>query len=480
MNNMKKELLRTIPKIDEVLMDKRLSVFFDTISRDVIVESVREAIDELRKRILVGEEPEGVGNLQEGVMDQIIKSIAEKNQKSLRRTINATGIALHTNLGRAKLSKSACESVNEIAKNYSTLEYDVKKGARGSRHDHLGALITKITGAEAAMVVNNNAAATMLCLAALTKNKEVIVSRGELVEIGGSFRVPEIMAESGACLVEVGATNKTKLADYEKAITPETGALLKVHTSNYKIMGFTAEVTLPQLVELGKEKNLPVIYDMGSGLMVNLRDYGIDEPTVIESLATGIDLILFSGDKLLGGPQGGILAGKKEYIDQMKKHPLARVLRVDKMTLAAMEATFRSYLDLTKAQEEIPVLHMLTLSKEELKKRAEDFASKLKDSLDGDEQKNSDGFTVKVEKSEGQVGGGSAPTTVLPGYAVTLGVDEKSTEFSLEKIERALRNFEIPIIVRIFHDKIHFDMRTISDEEGILIVKAVSELIKNK
>ena len=335
----RRELLRKIPKIDEVLQDERLFFFTESTPRAVIVDSAREVIDELRKDILEGRRSQ-VGT-KETLMTEIVARITGKKKKSLRRVINATGVVLHTNLGRANLSDKACESIMDVARNYTNLEYDVKRGSRGSRHDHVEKILTKITGAEAAMVVNNNAAATMLCLSALAKDKEVIVSRGELVEIGGSFRVPEIMEQSGARLMDVGTTNKTKPSDYLNAYHEgETGALMKVHTSNYRILGFTQEVELPEMVELGKKLNLPVIYDMGSGLMADLTDCGVDEPTVLDALKTGIDVILFSGDKLLGGPQGGIIAGKKEYIDKMKAHPLARAFRVDKMTLAAMEATF--------------------------------------------------------------------------------------------------------------------------------------------
>lgn len=461
---MKQELLRRIPKIDEVLMDKRLSMFFGTTPRDLIVESVRETINDIRNKIL-NENSEGFQSSQlqsdDWIIEAIIQKLQEKTRKSLRTTINATGIVLHTNLGRAKLCAKACQSVMEVAGNYSTLEYDVKRGVRGSRHDHVEKLITKITGAESAMVVNNNAAATLICLAAMAKGREVIVSRGELVEIGGSFRIPEIMAESGAKLIEVGATNKTKVSDYARSISESTGALMKVHTSNYKIVGFTDEVSLPEMVALGESHGIPVIYDMGSGLMISLQPYGIDEPTVTESLKTGIDVILFSGDKLLGGPQGGIIAGKKKYIDLMKKHPLARVLRVDKMTLAAMEATFREYLDSEKALKQIPVLGTLTLKSEELKQRAEEFSQRI--------QEATKDLNIHVVPCQGQVGGGSAPMALLPGYAVTIS----GKNLSLEKLEKHLRSCEIPIIVRISQDKVYLDMRTLSLEDLSYIEKAL-------
>ena len=451
----RRELLRKIPKIDEVLQDERLFFFTESTPRAVIVDSVREVIDELRKDILEGRRSQ-VGT-KETLMTEIVARITGKKKKSLRRVINATGVVLHTNLGRANLSDKACESIMDVARNYTNLEYDVKRGSRGSRHDHVEKILTKITGAEAAMVVNNNAAATMLCLSALAKDKEVIVSRGELVEIGGSFRVPEIMEQSGARLMDVGTTNKTKPSDYLNAYHEgETGALMKVHTSNYRILGFTQEVELPEMVELGKKLNLPVIYDMGSGLMADLTDCGVDEPTVLDALKTGIDVILFSGDKLLGGPQGGIIAGKKEYIDKMKAHPLARAFRVDKMTLAAMEATFFEYSDIRQARKTTPAA--------ELKDKAERLAGEIR--------RTTHNFTVEVEACKDQVGGGSAPTVLLDGYAVAV----QGRTLAPEKIERLLRKEEIPIIIRITHNQVYLDVRTIREDEFEYIVAAFTAM----
>ena len=456
----RRELLRKIPKIDEVLQDERLFFFTESTPRAVIVDSV---IDELRKDILEGRRSQ-VGT-KETLMTEIVARITGKKKKSLRRVINATGVVLHTNLGRANLSDKACESIMDVARNYTNLEYDVKRGSRGSRHDHVEKILTKITGAEAAMVVNNNAAATMLCLSALAKDKEVIVSRGELVEIGGSFRVPEIMEQSGARLMDVGTTNKTKPSDYLNAYHEgETGALMKVHTSNYRILGFTQEVELPEMVELGKKLNLPVIYDMGSGLMADLTDCGVDEPTVLDALKTGIDVILFSGDKLLGGPQGGIIAGKKEYIDKMKAHPLARAFRVDKMTLAAMEATFFEYSDIRQARKTIPVLNMITTPAAELKDKAERLAGEIR--------RTTHHFTVEVEACKDQVGGGSAPTVLLDGYAVAV----QGRTLAPEKIERLLRKEEIPIIIRITHNQVYLDVRTIREDEFEYIVAAFTAM----
>ncbi|MGI6763937.1 MAG: L-seryl-tRNA(Sec) selenium transferase [Anaerovoracaceae bacterium] len=458
----KQELLKRIPKVDEVLKDQRLFVFFGDTPRELVVESVREAVDELRKEILDwdGGDPPVIN--MDNLIDDVVKKVRGKKQKSLRRVINGTGTILHTNLGRARMSEEAGRNVLEAAMNYSTLEYDLKRGARGSRHDHIEKLIAKIVGTEGAMVVNNNASAVLLCLSALAKGKEVIVSRGELVEIGGSFRIPEIMELGGAYLREVGTTNKTKLDDYRSAIDKEkTGALLKVHTSNYKIMGFTAEVSLSELSALGQEWGIPVVYDLGSGLMADLQQYGIDEPTVPESIRNGADVVTFSGDKLLGGPQAGIIIGKKQYIDSMKKHPLARAVRVDKMTIAALEATFREYFDMEKAKEKVPVLSMITVSMDEMRTKAILLAEQVR--------RATEAFEIEVIKSEGQIGGGSTPNQFLVGYAVSV-VGKK---VSADRIERDLRAYEVPVIVRINQDRVLIDMRTVTRDEIDMVARAL-------
>ena len=461
MDNMQ-DILRRIPKIDEVLQNQRLVLFYGTTPRSVIVESVRETIDNLRKEILSGN-TEGLDN-EEALMDEIVDSIIAKKKKTLRRVINATGVVLHTNLGRAQLSKAAAQAVMDIADNYSTLEYDLKKGTRGSRQDIVENIVKKVTGAEAAMVVNNNAAATMIVLASMARGKEVVVSRGELVEIGGSFRIPEVMSESGAILREVGATNKTKISDYERAYDPElTAAFMKVHTSNFRIIGFTEDVSLPDMVALGREKGVPVIYDMGNGLMVDLQRYGVNEPTVMDALKADPDVILFSGDKLLGGPQGGIIIGKKKYIDQMKKHPLARAFRVDKMTLAALEATFYQYLDMDKAMKEIPTLAMISASGEELQEKADALIRVL--------QEKAPEYEYDTEAVTDQVGGGSAPANYLEGIAVSI----RNTGLTAEQMERRLRKAEVPVIARISHEHILLDVRCIKEEEYALVAEAVAQ-----
>lgn len=462
---MNSKLLRKLPKVDELLMNEKVIEASSGLLREQVVDVIRTVIETVRREILGSDEALDESYVSyDMVVDKVIQAVRNSHVKSLRRVINGTGVVLHTNLGRAKLSKSAMEAVAEVADKYSTLEYDPIKGGRGSRHVHVEKVIEKITGAEAAMVVNNNAAATTICLAALGRGKEMIISRGELVEIGGSFRIPEIMEESGAHLAEVGTTNKVKLSDYKNKINENTGALMKVHTSNYKIIGFTEEVPLKELVKLGREENLPVIYDMGSGLMINLRDYGIEEPTVREAMADGADIILFSGDKLLGGPQGGVIIGKKKYIDMMKSHPLARILRVDKMTLSAMEATFKEYYDDENAKEKIPVLSMLTRSEEKLKTDAEKLLEMIK--------KEAPALDAKVEATEDVVGGGSAPATVLKGYSVSVQWNEASSQ----EIERRLRMDALPIIVRINHDKVLFDVRTIAEDEYRIIADRLKRI----
>lgn len=462
---MNSKLLRKLPKVDELLMNENVIEASSGLLREQVVDVIRTVIETVRREILGSDEALDESYVSyDMVVDKVIQAVRNSHVKSLRRVINGTGVVLHTNLGRAKLSKSAMEAVAEVADKYSTLEYDPIKGGRGSRHVHVEKVIEKITGAEAAMVVNNNAAATTICLAALGRGKEMIISRGELVEIGGSFRIPEIMEESGAHLAEVGTTNKVKLSDYKNKINENTGAIMKVHTSNYKIIGFTEEVPLKELVKLGREENLPVIYDMGSGLMINLRDYGIEEPTVREAMADGADIILFSGDKLLGGPQGGVIIGKKKYIDMMKSHPLARILRVDKMTLSAMEATFKEYYDDENAKEKIPVLSMLTRSEEKLKTDAEKLLEMIK--------KEAPALDAKVEATEDVVGGGSAPATVLKGYSVSVQWNEASSQ----EIERRLRMDALPIIVRINHDKVLFDVRTIAEDEYRIIADRLKRI----
>lgn len=450
---MNHELLRKLPKVDELMKDARVSGAAEGLSHEQVADAVRAAIDELRQGVLNGDLEQESEVSVDAAVSRVLKNLKLAGMPSLRRVINATGVVLHTNLGRARLSEKAKAAVVDTSDSYSTLEYDPVAGKRGSRHVHCEKLIQRITGAEAAMVVNNNAAATMIALAVLGEGKEIILSRGEMVEIGGSFRVPEIMETSGAFLHEIGTTNKTHLRDYERAINENTGALMKVHTSNYKVVGFTEDVGIPELRTLADKYDLPLLYDLGSGLMVNLEEYGIMEPTIKAGLSEGADIVLFSGDKLLGGPQGGILVGKKEYIDRIKKHPLARVLRVDKMTLSAMEATFNAYFDEDRAKVDIPVLHMLTRCPEDLLADARGMEEQIKDLQMG--------FQTQVVKSTGLVGGGSAPGTELPGYAVAI----KHPDYHERELDEYLRSGMLPIVTRTVHDHITFDVRTMTPSE---------------
>ena len=455
----KNRLLRSLPKVDEVLRQPAVAAL--ELPQSVITDVVRESIDGLRREILSGD-------LQElPSAEELCACICQRAQAaakpSLRPVINATGITLHTNLGRACLSERAVEAAAAAARRYSTLEYDLESGERGSRYSHVEKLLCKITGSEAAMVVNNNAAAVLLILSALGKGGEVITSRGELVEIGGSFRIPEIMEQCGCSLREVGATNKTHLRDYQRAIGENTRALLKVHTSNYRILGFSESVSLADLVALGQETGLPVIEDLGSGCFFDLEKLGIhDEPTVMNSVKAGVDIISFSGDKLLGGPQAGIILCKEKWIKTLKSHPLTRAMRVDKMTLAALEATLDTYLDPKRAEAEIPTLRMLAAEPAELRVRAENLYQLLREQ----------GIACEVIPEQDQVGGGSVPTQLLPTWAVAVDPCKVSVD-GLE--ERLRKSAEPPIIGRIVRDRYLLDLRTLWDEDFAYITRAVKE-----
>ena len=474
----KKELLRGLPKIDEVMKQESLVVLSEEKGDLLVTDAVRSVIAGLRASILDlkdgGAETFDVSELEIGAVAKAAAArLYEDEELNLYPVINATGTILHTNLGRAPLCSDAVENVRRVSEGYSDLEYNVSKGKRGSRHDLVGDLIAQLTGAEDAMVVNNNAAATMIVLATMGKGREIVVSRGELVEIGGAFRIPDIMMQSGAYLQEVGTSNKTKASDYENAILTrkeaeelslsgggprggrrfETAALMKVHKSNYDIVGFTEEATLEELTEIGRKHDIPVIFDMGNGLMLDMSEYGLSEPNVPASLATGIDVILFSGDKLLGGPQAGIIAGKKKYIKAMKKHPLARAMRVDKMTFAALEATLMKYRDPKMALRDIPVLNMIAASEDDMYAKAGRLADAIK-RADPD-------IAVELVKVEDQIGGGSAPMVRLPGWAVAVRDGKKSAD----RTERKLRRAEVPVIGRINEDRLLLCVRTIAENE---------------
>ena len=446
-------LLRQIPKVDDLLRLPALKMLAAEVETSAVTETVRRTLDRLRADILV--EPS-----TEALCAQISASCRASRLPSLRGVINATGIVLHTNLGRACLSDRALAAAREVSQGYSTLEYDLTAGERGQRYAHVEPLLCRLTGAEAAMVVNNNAAAVLLILSALTAGGEVITSRGELVEIGGSFRMPDVMAACGAVLREVGSTNKTRLSDYANAISEQTRALLKVHTSNYRIVGFTESVSPAALVELGRSRSIPVIEDLGSGCLVDLAPLGLrDEPTVQASVKAGVDVLSFSGDKLLGGPQAGIIVGKRRCIDLLKRHPLARALRVDKLTLAALEATLQAYADGTALQE-IPVLSMLAQTPEELRQRAESLCRRMGES----------GVTAEVVSTENPVGGGAVPTQTLHSFAVAVVPRD-----SAAALEAQLRQRPVPIIVRIAHDRCLLDMRTLFPADLDEILQAFRE-----
>ena len=449
------QLLRQIPKVDSLCQAPALAEVREAYGEKAVTEAVRQVIAALRQEILADKItalPE-----DETLCAQIRERVIRNALPSLRTVINGTGIILHTNLGRACLSEKAAQAARDAARRYSNLEYDIPKGQRGSRYVHVESQLCRLTGAESALVVNNNAAAVLLVLSALTQGGEVIVSRGELVEIGGSFRVPEIMEACGARLREVGATNKTHLSDYERAIRPETKALMKVHTSNYRIVGFSETPELADLVTLGHSHGLPVLEDLGSGCLVNLANYGIqDEPSVQDSLKAGVDVVSFSGDKLLGGPQAGIILGKKQYVDILKKHPLTRAMRVDKMTLAALEATLSSYE--RGKPDEIPVLRMLSAEPEALKIKADKLAALLLEA----------GVPCSILPVQGQVGGGSVPNQSLSSYAVAFAGNVNALE---EKLRLGLQ----PIVGRIHNGAYLLDVRTLWEEDFPIIVTAVKE-----
>ena len=460
---MSKHLLSQIPAINKILLLDEIKELMNTYTEVAIKSAIKQYIEEVKQAIL-NEELIEVPSLSK-IVGEVAKIVEKEDKNSLRRVINATGTILHTNLGRSLLSEKIKENIESVAFNYSNLEFDIDNKKRGSRYVHLIDIIKKLTGAEDVLVVNNNAAAVLLTLNTLVKDQEIIVSRGELVEIGGAFRIPEIIKLSGGVPVEVGTTNKTHLKDYENAISEETGALLKVHTSNYKILGFTESVSNEEISYLARENELVSINDLGSGQFVDFSKFGLPyEPTVKEILDSGIDIVTFSGDKLLGGPQAGIIVGKKKYIEKMKKNQLTRALRVDKMTLASLEATLKLYLDEKEALEHIPTLHMISLSKERLFGKADVLKTKLSN-LD---------FDIRIEEDKAEVGGGSYPASYLESVAVKL----THRKLHATEIERRLLEVEIPIITRIKDNSIILDMRTLRTREFDIVKVALEEVTK--
>ncbi|TAN42666.1 MAG: L-seryl-tRNA(Sec) selenium transferase [Nitrospirae bacterium] len=447
----KQKKLSLLPSVDEVLKSPEGNAWLSRFQRKVVVRAIRETLAARRAAVL-SDRP---GELTRDSLIHDIQALIGRNTSfSLQPVINATGIVLHTNLGRSVLSDKVLSNVVAVSRGYSNLEYDLEAGRRGKRHTHTRRLLREITGAEDAFIVNNNAAAVFLCLNTLAADREVIVSRSELVEIGGSFRVPDVMAASHAVLREIGTTNKTHLQDYSRAISDNTALLLKVHQSNYRIIGFTQEVGIRDLVALAKKQRLPVMYDLGSGCLVDLKPFGIHtEPTVQEIVRSGVDVLTFSGDKLLGGPQGGIIVGKKKYIEKIQKNPLARALRVDKLTIAAFEAVLMEYMDETNALAEIPVLKMLFQPPEEIRARAMTLASKLKRAI------KDVTFTVMADASK--AGGGSLPEVDFPTFAVSI----RPAHISVNELEHRLRGSSPPVIARIKGDKLLLDARTIRAHE---------------
>ena len=469
-NEKQQALLRMLPGVDHLLELTKTDVFFEDIPKSVLVACARRVVENHRTAILDGSPDITAKDLTDSpILAKVKNSVQEAIRPNLRPAINATGVVVHTNLGRSLLVSDAIENLSTIASRYSNLEFDLSKGVRGSRYSNVEDILYEISGAEGAMVVNNNAGAVLLCLDTIAKGKKVIVSRGELIEIGGSFRIPDVMAKSGGILKEVGTTNRTHLKDYENAVEHDTGLLLKVHTSNYSVVGFTAEVSLPELVDLGKKYQIPVMEDLGSGTFIDFSKYGLlKEPTVQESVAAGADIVTFSGDKLLGGPQAGIIIGRQEILDEIKSNPLTRALRIDKLTLAALEITLHCYRDLDKAVASIPTLRMLTLPFSQIEKKAKKLGTMLKKI--GDSRIN-----IQLVNISSTAGGGALPLLNLPSK----GVGVKIQNMSPNAIETYMRTNESPIIGRIEEDIFIMDLRTVQDNELTIIKDAFENLLQN-
>ncbi len=456
----KKERLSQLPQVDECLKGIQGQAWLASFPRRVVVRAIREVIARARKAILEGAE---IDVSVDALARDIELMAANYSSYRLRQVINASGVVIHTNLGRSILSDRAIENASALAGAYSNLEYDIVSGKRGKRYSHIKDIIRELTGAEDAIVVNNNAAAVLMCLDTFAKGKEVVVSRGELVEIGGSFRIPAVMQSSGALLREVGTTNKTHLSDYENALCGDTGLLLKVHQSNYRIEGFTEEVSIRDLVRLGRKYNIPVVDDLGSGCLIDLQKFGVNgEPAVQSVIKDGADLVTFSGDKLLGGPQAGIIAGRKDLITDMQNNPMLRAMRIDKMTFAALEATLLQYLDEERAIREIPTLNMLTQPLDTIKKRAHRIKMLLRKSAG----KQADAGIVS---DQSRAGGGSLPEADFPTYVVSL----RPHDMTVNALEEKLRAGSPPVIARIQGDAVLFDARTVQDRE----VKTLAQCI---
>ena len=457
-------LLRLLPSVDELLLRPAISALCKAVHRDYAVQVVREVLAQVRRAVVSGEVANEAAVALESLEQRILAAVEHELAPSLRPVINASGVILHTNLGRAPLTPAVIAEFQRSATQYSNLEYDLAAGARGKRDVHLSRLIERLTGAESAIVVNNCAAAVLVTLAALARGGEVIVSRGELIEIGDAFRIPEIMEQSGAILREVGTTNRTRIADYENAIGENTRLLLSVHPSNFTVTGFTEKAEAAELIALGKRRGLPVVEDLGSGCLVDLSDAGITEPTARQSIEAGFSLVLFSGDKLLGGPQAGIIAGKKDLVTKVRRHPLFRALRVDKLTIAAMEATLRAYL--RAAWDDIPAQRMIRASARDIEKRTAAFLDSLRTRIAP--------HAAQLEIVEGHslVGGGSTPAQSLPTHLLRIS----SAHLSASQLESRLRSGPAgtPVTARIEDDRLLLDLRTVFPEQESALADALT------
>ncbi len=467
---MRQKLLAEIPKMDVLLGKEEAAGAAARWGRGSVADALRSVTGKIRREILAGERDEIPA--ADDILREALRSLEGGCTPALRPVINGTGVILHTNLGRAPLSLRALEAVRDAASHYTDLEYDLTRGGRNSRQAHISKLLRLLCGAEDAIAVNNNAAAIFLSLSALARGKEVLISRGELAEIGGSFRIPEICGESGAVLREVGSTNCTRISDYRRALGENTGAVLKVHAGNYRVEGYTEAAGAAELAALSREAGIPFLYDLGSGVFAGLERYGVDEPRIPEVLREGADLVTFSADKLLGGAQAGIIAGKAELVGKMKHHPLYRVLRVDKMTLAAVEATLEEYRDPSGAVQNIPTLAMIAEPEEVLREKAERLLGMLR------EADPSGRLLLSAEPCSDRTGGGTAPLTDLPGYAVTVRVAVPSGNIKDEtELEAALRNARYPLVSFLRQERLWISVRTLLDGDSERIAEDFRALL---
>lgn len=468
MNSSKQKLLSQIPQVDEILRHSELQSFIAKLSHEFVLQNVQKVTEQYRAELLAKDSSNNFSraSITKQILSRSLSRIQNFLRPSLQRAINGTGIILHTGLGRAPLITGAKENLAKVAAGYSNLEIDLESGKRGKRNSHVEELLCYLAGAEAACIVNNNAAAVLLTLNTLSFGKEAIISRGQLVEIGGSFRIPDVMEKSGTKMVEVGTTNKTHLKDYEKAISDNTGVICVVHPSNFRVKGFTNEVSLPDLVSLGEKHNIPVVYDLGGGVLVDLRKYDLPyEPVVSDSVTFGVDVVTFSGDKVLGGPQAGILVGKKKFIDKIKSNPLMRALRCDKLIYAALEPTLRLYLNEDDLLKENCVLKMLLEPMENLNRKAKKLSNKL------DRIKTSCQF--KIEDTSIEIGSGAMPLEEFPSKAISLQIES----IPVETLAKRFRSYSPPIIGYIRDNRLFFDLRTIFEDEHAIFFEACQQIL---